>query len=225
VKQTVKTGFRILVLLTFSTFASALIAQETEKYVLDHVSPRFNDGIYTNIDMIRCNCPIPSTWIETDVEVNDRDFYKLVTRAEKIVFFDDNGVRSVLDTKSIWGYSYNGDLYINVGGAFHEIDLMGRFSHFIAARTTYDPFFYTDEIRPGTYYYRPPVVTLKHREYLVDIMDNKVWEFDSDGLERVLENDTLLLEEFNALNKREKEYLKYIYLNRYNEKYLLDIPF
>lgn len=220
-----KIELRILVFLSFSMIASALNAQETEKYHLDQQPLKYRDGIYTNIDMVKKNSPIPSTWIETDLEVNDRDFYKNITKADEIVFYDDNGVRTVLDTKRIWGYSHNRDLHINVGGAFHEIDFVGRISHFIALKTTYDPFFYNEENRPGIFWYSPAVLTIKQREYLVDIVENMAWEFDSDGLERVLKKDTVLLKEFRSLKKREKEYLKYIFLNRYNEKYPLDIQF
>ena len=68
------------------------------------------------------------------------------------------------------------------------------------------------------------MITAKHKEYLVDIVDNKVWDFDSEGLERVLKNDPQLWNEFVTLKNREKNILKYIFLNRYNEKYPLDIP-
>ena len=67
-------------------------------------------------------------------------------------------------------------------------------------------------------------MTAKHEEYLVDIVDNKVWKFDLEGLEQVLKKDPQLWNEFMTLQKREKEYLKYIFLNRYNKKYPLDIP-
>ena len=143
---------RILVILFYSTIASALIAQETEK---------------------------------SDMEVNDRDFFEYITKADEIVFFDDNGVRTSLDTKCIWGYSYKGDLHINVGGEFHKIDFVGRISHFIALKTTYEPLDFLEGYQ-DIWYNTPFVITLKHKEYLVDIVDNKVWEFDLDALELVL---------------------------------------
>ena len=83
---------RILVILSYSTIASAIIAQETEQYQLNQQLLKFRDGVYTNIGMVKKNSPIPSIWIETDMEVNDRDFYKNITKNEEIVFFDDNGV-------------------------------------------------------------------------------------------------------------------------------------
>ena len=217
-----KRVLRVLVILSYSTFASALIAQETEQYHLDQQSLKFRDGVYTNIGMVKKNSPIPSTWIETDMEVNDRDFYKKITKADEIVFFDDNGVRTTLDTKSVWGYSYKGDLHINVGGEFHKIDFVGRISYFIASRTTYGPLRYLEE-NPDVWYAQPVLITTKHKEYLVDIVDNKVWDFDLDGLELVLKNDPQLWNEFMNLKKRKREYMKYIFLIRYNEKYPLDI--
>jgi len=52
-----------------------------------------------------------------------------------------------------------------------------------------------------------------------------VWDFDLDGLGRVLKEDPQLWDEYMTLNKREKENLRYVFLNRYNKKYPLDIPF
>jgi len=90
-----KKVLRILVILSYSTIASALIAQESDQHYLVQQSLKFRDGVYTNIGMVKKNSPIPSTWIETDMDVNDRDFYKNITKADEIVFFDDNGVRTL----------------------------------------------------------------------------------------------------------------------------------
>ena len=216
---------RILVVLSFSTLSSALIAQESDLYHLNQQSFKFRDGIYTNIGMIKNNCPIPSIWIESDMEVNDRDFYKKITKNNEIIFFDDNGVRTRLDTRSIWGYSCDGDLHINVGGEFHKFDFVGRVSYFRASKNTYAPIGFEKYHSPGdVVYIQPIILTLRNEEFLVDIIDNKVWEFDLEGLERVLKNDSELWSEFKTLKKRQMEYMKYIFLKRYNKKYPLDIP-
>ena len=54
--------------------------------------------------------------------------------------------------------------------------------------------------------------------YLVDIEDNKVWEFDSDGLELLLKEDPQLWNEFKNLKKHKKKQMKYNFLIRYNAK-------
>ena len=217
---------RILFVLSYSTIAWSIFAQEAEQSHLNQESLEFRDGVYTNVDMVKKNLPIPSTRIVTDMEVNDRDFYKEVTRTDEIIFYDENGVRTSLDTKSIWGYSYNGDLHINVVGEFHKIDFVGRISYFIALKTTYAPVILPEgKMSRDVQFFPPVMITARKSEYLIDIMENKVWEFDSDGLEKVLKNDPPLLNEFMALKKRKKEHMKYNYLLRYNEKYPLDIPF
>ena len=104
---------RILTLLVLSTISSFLIAQGTKKDYLGLKSLQFNEGIYINMGMVKRNSPIPPTWIETETEVDDRDFYKKITREEEIIFFDDNGVKTYLDRDSIWGYAHNGNLQNN----------------------------------------------------------------------------------------------------------------
>lgn len=216
---------RILLILSYSTIAWSVFAQEAEQSHLNQQSLEFREGVYANVDMVQKNLPIPSTRIVTDMEVNDRDFYKEVTRADEIIFYDENGVRTSLNTKSIWGYSYNGDLHINIGGYFHKIDFVGRISHFIAAKTTYAPVILPEgKMSKDVLFFPPVMITARKSEYLIDIMENKVWKFDLEGIEKVLKNDPPLWNEFMALKKRDKEHMKYTYLLRYNEKYPLDIP-
>lgn len=217
-----KKVLRILLIFSCSINATALMGQGNRQYYQIQQELKFKDGLYANIDMVMKNSPIPDTWIETDMDVNDRDFYKNIIRADEIVFFDDNGIRSYFDAKSIWGYSRNGELHINVGGAFHKINIFGRISHFFASKTTFYPNPFMSQL--DFWSAQPILVTEKREEYLVDILDNKLWKFDLEGLERVLKLDTLLWDEYVILKKKEKKQLKYIFLNRYNAKYPLDFP-
>lgn len=216
----------IMIIWSFTALTSALMAQGARNRNPDPPAYEFKDGIYANIDMVRNNRPIPPAWIEADMQVNDRHFYKTITKKNRIIFYDDNGVRTALETKSIWGYGSKGDLFINVGGAFHKIDFFGRISHFIASKATFVPLAIFEDNRPLEIEFPSYVqVTARHREYLVDIIENKVWEFDVEGLERVLKEDTQLHDEYMALKKRNQEKSKFNFLRRYNEKYPFDIPF
>lgn len=87
-----KKGIPILFIFSAFIIASNLLAQENAGLYWEQHTINFRDGIFTNIDMVKKNSPIPSTWIVSDLEVNDRLFYKAVTKADKIVFYDDNGV-------------------------------------------------------------------------------------------------------------------------------------
>jgi hypothetical protein len=201
---------------SYSIISSNLIAQQAYK---------FKDGLYANIAMLINNSPIPLNWIETDAELSDSKFFEKITRAEKIVFFDHNGVRTTIATDSVWGYCWKEDLFINVGGVFHRIDFLGRFSHFVASETTYTPITYRRSPFFGEIgYNKPEVITAEHKEYLVDLLENKIWDFNLKGLELVLKNDPKLWEEYCAFRKAKKKHMKYIFLKRYNEKYPLEIP-
>ena len=215
---------RLLVILSCSTIASGLIAQSTTQYYTTHQSVKFRPGVYVKIDMVKRNRPIPSTWIETDMDVTHHDFYANITKADEIIFFDDNGVRTSIPTDSIWGYSHNGDLHINIYGDFHRIDYVGRISHFIALKSTLVEFEIKGR-RPWNIHYLTFEAVVKNKGYLVDLVDDKVSVFDVAGLEQVLKEDPQLWNEFMALKKRKKEKLKYVFLTRYNEKFPLDIPF
>jgi len=215
----------IFLILLYSAMSSAIVAQETGQSHLKQSSFKFKDGVYANVEMVKKNSPVPSTRIESRLEVTDRDFYKEMTRSDQIIFYDENGVKISLDTKGIWGYSNNGDLHINLGGNFNKINFVGRISHFIASKTTYVPVSYPESNISPEVYMNPVLLTLRKREYLIDITNNKVWEFDLEGLEKVLKNDPQLLDEFMALKKRKKEPMKYNFLLRYNERHPLEIPF
>ena len=215
---------RILALLMLIAIGSAVAAQSTKKDHLALRSLEFKEGVFINMGMLKRNNPIPPNWIETDIEVDDRDFYRKITREEEIIFFDDNGVRTPIARDSIWGYSHQGDLYINIYGDFHRIDFVGRMSYFIARKATYVEY----EVRgfhPRSISFLTFEAIANNTAYLVDIVHDKILVFDAPRLEEVLEEDPELWNEYNSLKKRKKEKMKFVFLQRYNAKFPLEIPF
>ena len=185
---------RILFILASSSLVNVLIAQERQYIPSNKPSFEYIDGLYTNINMVIKNNPIPPIWVETDISTEDRDFFGRVTKARRIVFFDHNGVRSSIATDSIWGYCQNGDLYINIYKDFHKIDYAGRISHFIARKSTYIDFEINGS-HPRYIHYMNLEVIARNTGYLVDLYEDKVMVFDVANLERVLEDDPALLNE------------------------------
>ena len=212
-----------------------LTDQEPERAMVAY-SPdfEFRDGLFANFDSVKDNYPIPPARIVTDEDIFDRAFYDKITVLKEIVIYDENGVKKVLKTENIWGYSRNGILYINVGSAFHRISFMGSISHFVATVTTYnpntyDPYYYNPYYSNSYYYnrYSQPqsnVGSTDLRQYLLDFETGDVMEYDTESVEVLLMKDPELADEFHALRSRQQKQMKFVYIRRFNEKHPLYFP-
>ncbi len=195
---------------------------------------QFIDGLYANFEMVLANDPIPPARIVTDLDMFDREFYDKITTAKEIVIYDENGVKQVLNTHEIWGYSRNGILYISVGSAFHRISFVGSICHFVATVTTYnpnyyDPYYYNPYYSNSYYYnrYSMPqsnVSSTDLRQYLLDFETGDVMEYDTESVEVLLMKDPELADEYHALRNRKKKQMKFVFIRRYNEKHPLYFP-
>lgn len=206
-KYIMKIALHVLGILSCFMFNPIVLAQETGQYQYEQKSPKFKDGIFAYYDMIKNNRPIPFSWIETDSELNDSDYKKIISKSEELVFFDDRGVKRSIKSKEIWGFCHSGVFYVNVGTLFHEVHLVGGVSYFIGS---------------GTSFY--PIATTKNKQYLIDFENNSYWPFDLDGMEQLLKDDEQLLNDFKAMKKSKRKSMKYIFLNRYNEKHPFNLP-
>src|SRR5512133_50287 len=112
---------------------------------------RFKDGIYINFDQVRLNNPIPKAKLLTSTDYNDREFFDKLFEADKIYYYDEMGIRKEIAKNSIWGYSRNGILYIQVQENFNRITFVGNISHFVADVTTYDSRYYNNPYGYGYY--------------------------------------------------------------------------
>lgn len=213
-----------------------LLAQEDQGKDMVEYSPdfEFNDGIFPNFESVKENHPIPAARIVTDEDMFDRAFYDKVTAQKEITIYDDNGVKKVMKTEDIWGYSRNGILYINVGMAFHRISYMGSICHFVATVTTYnpnyyDPYYYNPYYSNSYYYNRysypqSNVGNTDLRQYLLDFETGDVMEYDVESVEVLLMKDHQLSDEYDALRNRKKKQMKFVFIRRYNEKHPLYFP-
>ncbi len=130
-KKSVKNTIDIV----FCFFIVALIpagGQEREGIVKYTPDFRFKDGIYLNFDQVRANSPIPKAKLLTSVDYNDREFFKKLMESDKIYYYDAMGIRQEIAVNTIWGYSRNGVLYVQVQGNFTRITFIGSICHFIA---------------------------------------------------------------------------------------------
>lgn len=225
-----KTLFFILLI-----WCPLMMAQEGEERAMVEYSPdfKFTDGLFANFESVKENNPIPPARIVTDEDMFDRAFYEKITALKEIVIYDENGVKKVMKTKAIWGYSRNGILYINVGSAFHRISFVGSICHFVATVTTYNPNYY-DPYYYNPYNYNPyynrysmpqsNVGSTDLRQYLFDFENGDVMEYDTESVEVLLMKDPELADEYHALRNRKKKQMKFVFIRRFNEKHPLYFP-
>jgi hypothetical protein len=210
-----------------------MYGQEKEGMVKYTPDFRFNDGIYLNFDQVKLNSPIPKAKLLTSVDYNDREFFKKIFEMDKIYFYDGMGMRQEIEKNTIWGYSRNGVLYIQIQGNFNRITFVGTICHFVADITTnesrynspygyYDPYYspygYSNYYSPYGYYspYRQSNISRTElKQYLIDFESGKIL---------LLMKDNVLYEEYVQLSKKKKKELMFVYIRKFNEKNPLFIP-
>jgi hypothetical protein len=217
--------------------------QEKEGMVKYTPEFRFTDGIYLNFDQVKLNSPIPKSKLLTSIDYNDREFFKKILEGDKIYFYDNMGVRQEVAKNSIWGYSRNGAIYIQVQDNFNRITFVGNICHFVADVTTidsrsynspygyYDPYYspysYSSYYNPYSPYYSPYRSNMTRNElkqYLIDFESGKVLEFDVSNTELLLMKDNKLYEEYVQLSRKKKKELMFVYIRKFNENNPLYIP-
>jgi hypothetical protein len=223
----------------------SLFGQEKEEMVKYTPDFKFNDGIYLTFEQVKLNSPIPKAKLLTSVDYNDREFFKKILEMDKIYFYDNMGVRQEISKNTIWGYSRNGVLYIQIQESFNRITFVGSICHFVADITTYEsrnsypygyydpyysPYGYGSYYSPygyGSYYspYRQSnMARTELKQYLIDFESGKVLEFDIANTELLLMKDNALYDEYVQLSRKKKKELMFVFIRKFNEKVPLYIP-
>ena len=141
---------------------------------------------------------------------------------------------------NLWGYCKNGILYINVGGSFNRITIIGSICHFVANVTSYNRSNYSPYYSPygyypygygyspyGSYpygYNSPGYKTTELRQFVLDFNTGKVMEYEPKNVAMLLMTDPELHDEFSGLRSKKQQQLKFMYIRKYNEKHPLYIP-
>lgn len=216
----------VMAILMLLLFAPVLVAQDLPVNRMVRYGPEyeFRDEIYTSIEMVKANRPIPPSRIVTDLDRFDNKFYEQLLSDENIVLYDDLGVRALLKSKNVWGYAFNGVLYIQIGNRFHRLILEGSISRFMASATTYEKTYSS----PGDPYYRGRPMyyntTSERKVYLLDFESNVMSVYYPEVLGELLMRDAELYKEYNALARRQRKKRQLEFIQRYNERHPLYFP-
>jgi len=228
-----------IVYLIVGLFAVELAAQtDSTSANLVRYTPefKFREGFYLNFDQVKNNRPVPKSRILTSVDYRSNTFFDQVIESRTLTYFDDFGNSQEVETSKMWGYSKNGILYINIGGSFNRITIMGNICHFVANVTTYSnrysPYGYSPYghgFSPYGYGYSPygyspygygspNMRTTELKQFLLDFNSGKVMEYDTKNVEMLLMSDPELHDEFARLRSRRKQQLRFMYVRQFNER-------
>ncbi len=230
-KLTGLTLLMINILLAFSPM-NAYAQPDSSKIVRYTSDFSFNDGFFLTFDQVKSNQPLSKSKILTTINYNAPDFFDLIVASQKILFYDNLGIRHEMGIDKIWGYSKNGILYININGLFNRINIVGSICHFIATikvkqPSYYDPFSYGPYFGGMGYGYHNKSAgyeSTEIKQLILDFETGKLYEYSLESLEMLFARDPELYSEFSMLKKRKQKQLKFVYLRKYNEKHPLYFP-
>ena len=218
--------FRLFIFLLMTLFNVDVAAKSDSVVNLVRYTTEFKifrDGFYLNFDQVRTNKPIPKSRILTSIDYKSKTFFDQVTESQTFTYFDDFGNSQDVETNKLWGYSKNGILYINIGGSFNRITIMGNICHFVANVTTYSNRYNSPYGSPYGYG-SPNHRTTELKQFLLDFNSGKVLEYDNKNVEMLLMTDPEIHDEFSRLRAKKKQQLRFMYIRKFNERNPLYIP-
>lgn len=180
-----------------------------------HAGFGLNEGVYANFAAFRLNRPtVPKEKLRHDgIPVTD------IRRAvSKLTWQPDTGGVQTIRKERLWGFCQNDAVYIAAGNGFYRLGMMGSLSHLLyeLSYRDWDPYMYP---------YGGVTRTILAQQ-LLHMDTGEFLPFNAAGMDRALQSDPVLLEEFRALPKkqRNKDEVVFRFLRMYNERHPLRFP-
>lgn len=209
---------RIIVLFFLLSFVNELFSQE-KNFIKYFPGFHFTEGIYINFLDFKQNKPIPAFRFANQLNQNSYFVYEELIQLPELLLITSSGDTVAVQTESIWGYSVNNYIYIQINGNFSRIHQIGALSHFIGKKIVVENTY----IDPNPLYYRTQTMRTQTtreemQEYILDFESGSIVEFDLKSVEGILKRDAELYNEFTQLSAKKKKQLKFFYLKKYNER-------
>ncbi|MDA3866962.1 MAG: hypothetical protein PF489_09495 [Salinivirgaceae bacterium] len=206
---------KILLLTVHLWIITGTMAQ-TNEYQFVHFEEVYTEGIYLSFDHFKQQSPVEKTQIIAKESVNDPRFLFKVLSYEQFSFFDTLGQQHIVQSDNIWGIVRKNALYILSNHVLCKVHSNGRWGHFITYRTNIQPGM---NIAPGGYYaVQVPLNAGKNTIVnIIDLKNGAIYPMNRKTITNLLEADSSLQIEYNALRRRKQKQLKYLYLRKLND--------
>ncbi len=117
--------------------------------------------------------------------------------------------KQTIQRDSVWGFFDDEILFIQRNGFFHKVTLFGSISLF-------------NEIYPLLKAPFTPVTTDATKEIIpgmIDLHTGKFYPYDPKSVMELLQSDEVLLNNYKALNKKQRKKMMYSYVERFNDRH------
>lgn len=174
------------------------------------------EGVYLDFRAFKLNAPsVPMPRITDDQGVSVTDLRTVLSRLR---YRTDSGTVKSIRIDRVWGFCQRGVVYVAAGNGFFRIGLMGSLAHMSYEQSyrDWDPYLYGAGTVTRT--------VLVHQ--LIDMETGRALPFNAAGMRIALEADSLLLADFDALPKkqRNRDETLFRFLRLYNERHPLLFP-
>lgn len=177
----------------------------------------FREGVYFGFEDFRKNQPaVAMKDLLTDQGQHVAD---LRQSNGKLVYLDSTGAKQHIDMDRVWGFCNKDVVYVRAGDGFNRIGMMGSIAHLMFDATYRNWGSYYD------YGYGGNVYTVQEQR-LLDMETGAFLPVSSGGIYSVIQRDSILREEFDALPKKERkgDEVVFRFMRLYNDRHPLYFP-
>lgn len=202
-----------LIVLTITVFNSFLFSQHDSLPFPSSLN--MNDGIFLTYQDFRYNKPIAKNQIISNLNIDQLDFIGKTLKQENFSV-KENNTKTIINTKSVWGYIQNKTLYLNYKNDFYRVPVFGAVCYFLANVDVKGVVFPDPMFGPGvggTYN------TKELREFTLNFYEGVVKEFNQSEIEKILQADKELYAEFKNLSKKNQREQISRYIRKFNDSH------
>lgn len=188
------------------------------------------DGVYITYESFINNRPILKHRIVSTNDKQSPGFIARVIGSGQLQYLVDKDTVT-LTAQTLWGFIENNTLYINNHhGIYCRVVLLGNLSCFVEKVESSDIAFDNVNkpwvvISSGKFYPVSGFVTVDGiQQYLINLKNNEVFEYNVPNFKKLISNDKPLLYSFELQSTKEQKKQIYTYIRRYNELHPFYVP-
>ena len=195
---------------------SVLAHAQRDTTWIEYRTGMLHDGVYFGFQDFRNNAPsIPASDLRDKSGSPVKDIRQVVS---KLYWLTPEGEQKSIKRDALWGFCQNGAAYVAAGNGFYRLGIMGSLTHMTYEMNyrDWDPYMYP---------YGGVMRTILMQQ-LLDMDSGTYLPFNASGIDTALARDTILLEEFRAVPKKQRNTTEvhFHFLRLYNERHPLLFP-